>query len=129
MYDIYENAKRYCPTTFKYAVECERISEHELVFIFEDGSREIYDDFDKTTRTITNIDSTPSMDDYKNDFGIRLRRLLRYKNMTRCELAERIGVDRSIIGKYIKGTHAPSLYVACAIAKALDCSLNDLVYF
>lgn len=130
MFDyMYKNAKMYYPSMINEAVEYGCINDHEIVFIFEDGSRVIYDDFDKTIRSITNVNSTPTADQYKKDFSIRLHRLLCYKGISQQELADLIGVDQSIISKYMRGTHAPSLYTACAIAKALNCSLNDLVYF
>ena len=49
------------------------------------------------------------------------------KGITRQELAEEIGVDVVTICRYENGTRTPSLKAAQALAKALDCTLDELI--
>lgn len=49
------------------------------------------------------------------------------KGITRQELAEEIGVDVVTICRYENGTRTPSLKAAQALAKALDCTIDELI--
>lgn len=57
--------------------------------------------------------------------NIRDRRLRR--NMTQAELADTVGVTAPMITQIERGTKAPSLPLAAAIAEALGCDVNGLL--
>lgn len=49
-------------------------------------------------------------------------------HLTQQELAEKIGVARSIVTRYELGDKTPPLATLIRLANELDCSVNDLVY-
>lgn len=69
-----------------------------------------------------------SQADYMNIFAMRVRTILKLKNMTQQNLSDATDIDVTIIGKYLRGVTVPSIYRVYKIASALGCSINDLVY-
>lgn len=54
-----------------------------------------------------------------------------YRNkahLTQQELADKVGVARSILTRYELGDRTPPLPTLIRLANELDCSVNDLVY-
>ena len=66
-------------------------------------------------------------DDKRSLFAKRLEFALEADGITQSEFAERIGVSRSMINKYICGLATPSFAVLMKIQKALDISLDWLL--
>ena len=64
----------------------------------------------------------------KDEFGYRLRDLLRYKGKNQKWLAEVTGIDAHLICDYANGRCMPNIHNADRIAKALDCLIDDLLY-
>lgn len=48
--------------------------------------------------------------------------------LTQEELADKVGVARSIVTRYELGDRTPPLATLTRLAKIFDCSLDDLVY-
>lgn len=59
--------------------------------------------------------------------GAVLSSLLTEKGITNAELASRIGVDRSLVGRYIKNERALTLSTIYKIAETLDVPAEQLV--
>lgn len=64
----------------------------------------------------------------RREFGRRLKTLLELRGMTQNELSEETGISQVSISKYLNGKSDPSLLNVLKIARALDCSLDDLTY-
>lgn len=58
---------------------------------------------------------------------VLIREIRLKRGMTLEELAKASGVSRVSINRYELGRRAPSVYVATKIAKALDCTLEELL--
>ena len=63
---------------------------------------------------------------WRKQFGDRLKRLIHIKGMTQGQFATALGIDQSILSKYITGTYIPSGYRMLQIAKVLDCDISRL---
>ena len=59
--------------------------------------------------------------------GKRVRQLRLKKKLTQEELAERAGISTSFLGHIERGSRRMSLDSFCRIARALDCTANDLL--
>ena len=49
------------------------------------------------------------------------------KNLTQKDLADACGTRQNNISRYEKGERSPDLKTAQALAKALDCTIDDLL--
>ena len=68
-------------------------------------------------------------------FSTKLEKILHGHNINQSALARKIGVDKSLMNKWVKGRHTPSAHFMTKIARELnmteqeiffDASFNDL---
>ncbi|GJM71830.1 transcriptional regulator [Paenibacillus macerans] len=60
-------------------------------------------------------------------FAERFKNLRLVKSISQQDIAASLGVDRTIVSHWERGTRTPSLEVACALADYFDVSLDYLV--
>lgn len=123
---IVKEIELYFPYIYSDMKECRGIGYHEWLIELFDGERIIYDDFEKTIRNIHGDDIDEQT--CRNEFGIRMRKIMWSKGILQEDLAEMTGIQRTQLSNYMNGKNSPSYYNAGKIAKALDCSLDDFRY-
>ncbi len=63
----------------------------------------------------------------QKNLGLRIVALRRCKGWSQGELADRLGIDRSRLGKWERGLYAPSLEELAFLAFLLGATLDELV--
>ena len=124
----YENLKLYFPFIVEQAVQIEEEGLWYLVAHLDDGTSVIYDNYLKTIRRLPDNPRELTEEECRNEFGIRLRKVMQRKLISQKELAAKTGIDESLLSSYINGKRSPSFYKVDQIAKALDCSTEDFRY-
>ena len=127
--DPYENAELYFPETMKKVVDSREISYHDIMFRLNDGDTILYNNLDKSIRTLPKNDRELSEDECKKEFGLRLQQIMLRKGVTQLELSERTGIPQPMLSNYMIGKNSPSFYKVDMIAKALDCSIDAFRYY
>ncbi len=61
------------------------------------------------------------------NIGENIKALREKSNLTQQELADKIEVSRGMVAQIERGSKIPTLILANAIAKALDCSLDEII--
>ncbi len=69
------------------------------------------------------------MSEVKKQFGRRLRRLRRYKDVTQEVMAEKAGLTVLSISNIERGVHSPSFENLERIAQSLDVEIKELFDF
>ena len=64
--------------------------------------------------------------EWLEQFGDRLKRLIHKYGKTQKQVACELGIDESVLSKYITGKHAPNVYIVSLLAKSLDCEVKQL---
>ena len=59
--------------------------------------------------------------------GKSVRKYRELKNLTQAQLSEKTGVSQPYIAKIECGSKSPNILMLQAIARELDCTLNDLL--
>lgn len=67
--------------------------------------------------------------DWLDVFGDNLASMLYEAKYTQKDLAEMTGLSEATISKYLKKQQMPGVRALINISIALDCSLDDLMYF
>jgi len=67
--------------------------------------------------------------EWLDTFGDNLSEMLRESKISQKELAEITGLSEAAISNYIRKRKVPSLKAIINIADALDCNIDDLIYF
>ena len=125
---IYRNFSMRYPDIAKDVVETHYGDFLDLNMELKDGTRMAFDNCTDCIRYLPKDESSMTEEEYRKEFGIRLSRRMRRKGMMQSELSELTGITQANISNYINGRTAPGLYTLDKIARALDCSLEDLRY-
>ena len=107
----------------------EELNEWDLLIIFKNGKKVIYDRFTGYYKNVYyNSVYELTEEQEKREFASQLRSLMNRRRITQQDLAERIGTTQAMISRYIRGETIPSVMVARRIAKVLGYSLDDFFY-
>ena len=110
-------------------LEIKELNEWDLLIVFKNGTKIIYDRFTNYHKNIfyDNIEELTDEQEMK-EFAYRLRTMMKRRHIVQDELAERVGTNQAMISRYINGESIPNVLTVRKIAKALDCSMDDLFY-
>ncbi len=101
-----------------------------LMLLLETNSK--YDYFYNLTNNvlipIPKDDRDLDKESFARIFGVLLRRALEHSGLTQEELSEKTGIQQARISDYLYGKHFPSFYQIDKMAKAMNCSVEDLRY-
>lgn len=126
--EIQNNCAMHFPFIMENSIEYNVVGDHELVIKTKDGNLWSYYDLTGTIRKLPQDCSDLSEEQCKNEFGIRLRRIMELKGITQAALAKLVGVDQPSISKYVNGKWIPSFFILDKIARVLDCSMDEFRY-
>lgn len=91
-------------------------------------------DFHAMSNSIRNVETRPmhrddSFDEekWREIFADRLNEYMCTKRITQQGLAEYTGLSKGAINNYVNGNATPSAYALSKLARALDCTVMDLV--
>lgn len=62
-------------------------------------------------------------------FGLKLRQLMKEKDITQRELADKLYVSEATVSKYVNGNMMPSVRMVINISYALNVSIDSFTYF
>ena len=125
---LLRNFKEQFPRFAENAIEYREKGPFELVVKLNNGRVISYYDTEHGIRRLPSDDSHLTEEECREEFGIRLCRIMYYKGVTQKELSEMTGITQSNISNYITGRQTPSFYNVDKIARALDCSIEELRY-
>jgi DNA-binding Xre family transcriptional regulator len=116
------------PSIAKQAVSHYHISDIELIIKLENGEVFSYENINKSLRILPDSNSLTE-EECRREFAIRLKLMMVVRGMSQTKLSEATGIQQHLISDYTNGKRAPSLYNLDKIAKALNCSLDELRYY
>lgn len=125
---LWQNFKRQFPRVAASVVHSHEEGPLDLFIELDNGERYIYDDEWQSIRQLPDSPMALSEQQFKREFGVRLRKIMVRNNVSQLELSERTGIDNSIISRYVAGKVVPNFYTIDKIAKALDCSADEFRY-
>ena len=119
-----ENFKLYFPSIEKGCISWRQTDLFELEIHNEDGSIDIYNDHSLGPKIDTSTDAG-----WRKEFARRLRKKMAMKGITQVRLSELTGISQQLLSLYTQGKSLPSAQKVSSLAKALNCSVNDLIGF
>ena len=126
---LISNFESLCPSAVQRVHKYDRTTyANELIVTFNDGSKLLYNDTENTIRIIPEDSINMSEEQFKREFGYRLKRIMFEKGVTQDDLSEKTGIAQETLSRYICGKNVPSFYKIDKIAKALDCSVDEFRY-
>lgn len=122
------NFKKIFPSLAKLMIGYREINNFELLVKLDDGSKIVYDDFNKSYRNLPRDSRNMTEQECRKEFGIRLRKTIERKGISQSELSAKTGISQPMISQYILGRKSPTFYRVDKIAKALGCSMDEFRY-
>lgn len=108
--------------------EARMINEFDILFVFKDGRRFIFDSDTNYHRILYPEDHVLTDEQRKREFRDRLRTMMRRKGFNQEELADRLGTTQTVISRYVTGESIPNYITLEKIAEILNCSTDDFRY-
>lgn len=102
----------------------------QLMLLLETNSKYdyFYDLSNNVLIPIPKSDQDLDKESFRRIFGVLLRRALERSGLTQEELSEKTGIPQPNVSDYLYGKHFPSFYQIDKMAKAMNCSVEDLRY-
>lgn len=127
---MFEDFARYDPESAKKAVKWYEFERLEIMIELNDGSKILYDFSDKVIRYLGRGDREDLDEEHwRMEFAKRLYKRMLYRGINQQALSEKSGISMHTISKYMNGYSTPSFYNADRLAKALGCTVLDLLHF
>ena len=123
---LYENFKLYFPSIEKGCISWKQTDLFELEIHNKDGSIDIYNDMNHSLGPKINTSTDAG---WRKEFARRLRKKIAMKGITQDNLSKLTGIGQPLLSLYTQGKSLPSAQKVSALAKALGCSVNDLIGF
>lgn len=125
--NLLKNFELYFPATFSKMLSYKIID--ELVYAeLNDGTIVRYDDMRNSIKTVRRIDNELTEAQSRMELSRRIYNRMRKLGITQYELAAMTGLTEVTISRYMNCRSSPTYFSLSKIAKALKCTLDDLVY-
>ena len=122
---IFNNLKRYYPDEYTQMQSWYTSGDWEVSIKLKDGSRWVFDGRENLLCRLRD-DEDLSQEEYTQEFSRRLYRKMRDAGIGTEELADRLGISRVTLSRYLHGHTIPNGYVLTKMASVIQCSINDL---
>lgn len=104
------------------------INDFDLFMKFKDGRKTVFDTFEYTFTAMRYGTNDLTDEQYKKEFSVILRKMMKRRFISQGELAERVGTSQQMISRYTNGDSMPSFPMMIKLAKALRCTVDDFYY-
>lgn len=122
---MFEKFKEYNPILAGRVVEYERAGSNSIKLTLRDGAVLLYHYLMNSYRRLVEYEFTE--EGCRTEVSYRLAELMADNGVDQKELAEISGLSEATISNYINRKTTPNLHAARVLARALNCSVNDLL--
>ena len=126
---VYDEFSFNFPLIARQAISYHHISDIELIIKLKNGEVVSYENINKSLRILPSDSNSLTEEECIREFAMRLRLMMAVRGMNQTKLSEATGIQQHMISDYTNGKRAPGLYNLDKIAKALNCSLDELRYY
>lgn len=124
---FFEGFKLHFPSISCGTVKWEPKGKSSILVYLSDGTKVIYNHKLNCLRNVLEYEGTE--DEWKREFSFKLVELMADKGLDQLSLSELSGISQVSISNYINGRSIPNGYKIEKIARALKCSVRDLIVF
>ena len=124
---IYQNFKTYYPFLGSAVVSWSPNGPNSIIAELSDGSILEYNDRLHSFRTVREFDGTK--ESWKREFSSKLIKMMADKGCDQIYLSEISDISQQSISNYLNKKAIPNCYTASKLAKALGCTVSELIDF
>lgn len=131
---IVESYRTWYPDMYKQTIDCRPSGRYSILVTLDDGTRMEYNSFDNGIRNVTKFYICDSPDDvseeqWRKEFGHQLRKAITDKGTSQEKVADKVGISRQMMSRYIRGVSTPSGYILNKLSEILQCDVRELTRF
>lgn len=108
--------------------EARMVNDYDLFVKLKDGRKYIYDTYRNYFSGFYPDNYELTDDEWNRSFKTRLQKIMDRRQIKQEELADRLGISRATISRYINGRSIPSSLMLKKISLVLDCPLDEFFY-
>lgn len=127
--EIFHNFELYFPSMARKAADYYLSDDSEITVVMEDDSRVKFDNYMQTVRCISPYPENPDEERWRKEFSYKLLKKMNKQSLSQQGLAEVSGVSQCSINRYLNQKSTPTVFAASKLAKALGCTVDDLLDF
>ena len=124
---IYQNFKTYYPFLDEEVSSWSPNGINSIIAELLDGTVIEYNDALRSFRTVRKFDGTE--ESWRREFASKLIKMMANKGCDQTYLSEISGVSQVSISNYLNKKAIPNCYTASKLAKALGCTVSELIDF
>lgn len=123
-----EKLERYFPELLDEIESYKDLKYAEVILYLKDGSVLRFDGIENRLKRLPSNMDDMTDEEYKVEFGLRLRRAMAFNRINQDELSYRTGIAQPAISRYITGKTLPTVRILHRITRAIGCTAEDLYY-
>lgn len=125
---ILQHLEMYFPYVYETMESYEYDNAFGITVTTFNGQKIYYDDANNSIRYLPTDKDSLTEEEYRTEFGYQVRNMMVQKGINQAALSEITGIGQAQLSRYITGKNTPSNYIARKIARALECSIDELSY-
>lgn len=131
---ILSEYRKWYPNLYDQTAECRPSGKHMILVTLTDNTKLEYNSLDNTIRDVTKLYSSDfekniNEDDWRKEFGRKLRKAITSNGISQERLSEMSGISRQMLTRYVRGTSTPSGYVLAKLANILGSDIREFTRF
>lgn len=123
-----EKLERYFPELLNEIEHYKDLKYAEVILYLKDGTVFRFDGIENRLKELPSNMEDMTDEEYKVEFGLRLRRAMAFNRVNQDELSYRTGIAQPSLSRYITGKSIPTVRVIHRISRAIGCTVEDLIY-
>lgn len=132
--ELLEKYELWYPVFYEKTVDYQFVNYNTLIAVLNDGTEIEYCSLDNTIRNLTKwrrIEEKLQMDEdtWRAEFGKNLRQAINASGINHDSFANKLGVSRQMVSRYVNGHATPSGYVLARMSEILRCDIDKLCMF
>lgn len=127
--NVIEDFERNNPSLADEVIDWYPIGQMEIAVKLRNGKMLTYNLIDNNTSLYYEPEAVDVINEdiWRNEFSLRLRKKMQYTGINQDRLSLKTGISTVTINKYVNGKAIPSGYNLDRIARALKCSVSELM--
>lgn len=117
------------PWLVKRVISYDEYDEYRVFVELDNGKTLLYDNFPKEYYEVKRFNNIFELtdDEYRKGFSDLLKEQMLKNGIGQNELAEKVGVSKNMIFRYLHHLAIPNTIAFCKIVSVLDCNAEDLI--
>lgn len=123
--EIIYKYKQYHPSFYEKTVDWWPSHKYFITFKLSDGELVEFNYTDYTIRRVRPVNTLKTKEEFRKELGYNIKKFIKKTTITQNELAEKLGITRTMLSRYITGAAVPGADKLYLLSQLLNCTITD----